>query len=63
MEFVTEAPVESGCSGDATLSVGPTVQGESVHHREDGLPLSLCCDLGKTSWGEGKHQYGINSEV
>ena len=30
-EFVTEAPVESGHSGDMTLSVGPTIQGESVH--------------------------------
>ena len=27
----SEAPVESGCSGDMTLSVRPTVQGESVH--------------------------------
>ena len=54
-EFVTEAPVESGCSGDMTLSVGPTIQGESVHHQEDGVLLSLCCDLGKKSQGEGKH--------
>ena len=30
-EFVMEAPVESGRSGDMTLSVGPTIQGESVH--------------------------------
>ena len=29
-EFITEAPVESGHSGDTTLSVRPTVQGESV---------------------------------
>ena len=34
-----EAPVESGCSGDMTLSVGPTVQGDSVHHQEDGGPI------------------------
>ena len=31
-EFITEAPVESGHSGDTTLFVRPTVQGESVHH-------------------------------
>ena len=30
-KFISEAPVESGCSGDTTLSVGPTIQGESVH--------------------------------
>ena len=54
-EFVTEAPVESGCSGDTTLSIRPTVQGESVHCQEDGVPLSLCSNLGQTSWGEGKH--------
>ena len=62
-EFISEAPVESGCSGDMTLSVGPTVQGESVHCQEDGVPLGLCCNLGETSQGEGKHQYGINLEV
>ena len=62
-EFITEAPVESGHSGDTTLSVRPTIQGESVHCREDGVPLSLCSDLGQASWGEGEHQYGINSEV
>ena len=42
-----------------TLSVGPTVQGESVHHQEDWVPLCLCTDLGQTSQGKGKHQYGI----
>ena len=31
-EFILEAPVESGRSGDTTLSVRPTVQGESVHN-------------------------------
>ena len=31
-EFIMEAPVKSCCSGDTTLSVGPTIQGESVHH-------------------------------
>ena len=60
-ELISEAPVESGCSGDMTLSVRPTVQGEPVHHREDGVSLSLCCNLGETSLGEGKHQYGIDS--
>ena len=54
-EFITEAPVESGHSGDTTLSVGPTVHGESVHHQEGGVPLSLCSDLGQMSRGEGKH--------
>ena len=34
-----EAPVESGHSGDTTLSVRPTIQGESVHHQEDGVPI------------------------
>ena len=34
--------LESGRSGDMTLSVRPTVQGESVHHQEDwGLIESL----------------------
>ena len=56
-----EAPVESGHSGDMTLSVRPTIQGESVHHREDGVPLRLCCNLGQTSLGEGIHRYGIDS--
>ena len=51
-ELVSEAPVESGCSGDMTLSVRPTVQGELVHHREDGVSLCLCCYLGETSLGE-----------
>ena len=54
-EFIMEAPVESGCSGDMTLSISSTIQGESVHCQEDGVPLSLCSDLGQTSWGEGKH--------
>ena len=40
-EFITEAPVESGCSGDTTLSVRPTIQGESVHHQEDGGPIEF----------------------
>ena len=31
-EFVMEAPVKSCHSGDVTLSVRPTVEGESVHH-------------------------------
>ena len=31
-ELISEAPVESGHSGDTTLSVRPTIQGESVHH-------------------------------
>ena len=31
-EFITAAPVKSCCSGDMALSVGQTVQGESVHH-------------------------------
>ena len=62
-EFISEAPVESGHSGNTTLSVGPTIQGESVHHQEDGVPLSLCCNLGETPWGEGKHRYGVDSEV
>ena len=38
-EFVMEAPVESGHSGDTTLSVRPTIQGESMHHRGDGVPI------------------------
>ena len=46
-----------------TLSVRPTIQGESVHHGEDGVPLCLCTDLGQASQGEGKHKYGIHSEV
>ena len=54
-EFIMEAPVKSCHSGDMTLSVGPTIQGESVHHQEDGVPLCLCTDLGQTSQGEGKH--------
>ena len=54
-EFITEAPVESGCSGDTTLSVRPTIQGESVHCQEDGVPLSLYSNLGQASRGEGKH--------
>ena len=58
-----EAPVKSCHSGDMTLSVRPTVQGESVHHQEDGVPLCLCSDIGQTSQGEGKHRYGIDSEV
>ena len=62
-EFVTEAPVKSCCSGDTTLSVRPTIQGESVHHQEDGVPLCPCTDLGQTSWGEGKHWCGIHLEV
>ena len=62
-EFVTEAPVKSCCSGDTTLSVRPTIQGESVHHQKDGVPLCLCTNLGQMSQGEGKHQYGIDSEV
>ena len=62
-EFITEAPVKSCCSGDMTLSVRPTIQGESVHHQEDGVLLSLCSNLGQTSRGKGKHRYGINSEV
>ena len=51
-ELVSEAPVESGHSGDMTLSVRPNIQGELVHHREDGVPLHLCCYLGETSLGE-----------
>ena len=62
-ELITEAPVKSSHSGDATLSVRPTVQGVSVHCQEDGVPLFLCTDLGQTSQGEGKHQYGIDSEI
>ena len=46
-----------------TLSVRPTIQGESVHSQEDGVPLCLCTDLGQVSQGEGKHQYGIHSDV
>ena len=53
-ELISEAPVESGHSGDMTLSVRPTVQGESVHHQEDGVTLHLCCYLGETSLGEYK---------
>ena len=30
-EFISEAPVKSGCSGDTTLSVRPTIQGKPVH--------------------------------
>ena len=60
-ELISEAPVESGCSGDMTLSVGPTVQGESVHCQEDGVPLCLCCNLGETSLGEGIYRYGVDS--
>ena len=55
IEFIMEAPVKSCHSGDMTLSVGLTIQGESVHHQEDGVPLCLCTNLGQTSWGEGKH--------
>ena len=62
-EFITEAPVKSCRSGDTTLSVRPSIQGESVHHQEDGVPLCLCSDLGQTYQGEGKHQYGIHLEV
>ena len=54
-EFITEAPVKSCCSGDMTLSIRPTIQGESVHCQEDGVPLCLCTDLGQTSWGVSKH--------
>ena len=53
-ELISEAPVESGHSGDTTLSVRPTVQGESVHHREDGVSLHLSCNLGEMSLGECK---------
>ena len=58
-----EAPVKSCHSGDMTLSVRPTIQGESVHCQEDGVPLCLCSDLGQTSQGEGKHRYGVDSEI
>ena len=58
-----EAPVKSCHSGDTTLSVRPTIQGESVHHQEDGILLCLCSDFSQASWGEGKHQNGINSEI
>ena len=51
-ELISEAPVESGRSGDTTLSVRPTIQGESVHCQEDGVPLHLCCYLGEMSLGE-----------
>ena len=54
-EFITEASVKSCCSGDMTLSVRPTIQGESVHCQEDGVPLCVCTDLGQVFWGEGKH--------
>ena len=54
-ELVSEAPVKSGCSGDTTLSVRPTIQGKPVHCREDGVSLSLCCNLGEMSLGEGIH--------
>ena len=30
-ELVLEAPVKSGCSGDMTLSIMPTIQGKPVH--------------------------------
>ena len=40
-EFITEAPVESGCSGDMTLSVRPTIQGESAPSRGWGPIESL----------------------
>ena len=63
IEFVTEAPVKSCHSGDTTLSVRPTIQSEPVHCQEDGVLLCLCTNLGQASWGEGKHQYGIHSEV
>ena len=59
-ELISEAPVESGRSGDTTLSVRPTVQGKPVHHQEDGVSLSLCCNLGETSLGQGEHRYGID---
>ena len=58
-----EAPVKSCHSGDMTLSVRPTIQDESVHCQEDGIPLCFCTNLGQTSWDEGEHQYGIHSEV
>ena len=60
-ELIMEAPVESGPSGDTTLSVRPTIQGEPVHRQEDGVPLCLCCNLGEMSLGEGIHRYGIDS--
>ena len=60
-ELVSEAPVESGRSGDTTLSVRPTVQGKPVHCREDGVSLCLSCNLGETSLGEGIDRYGIDS--
>ena len=62
-EFIMEAPVKSCHSGDMTLSFRPTVQGESVHHQEDGVLLCLCTNLGQTSQGEGKHLYGIDLEI
>ena len=46
IELVTEAPIKSCHSGDTTLSVRPTIQGESVHHQEDRVSLCFCTDLG-----------------
>ena len=34
-----------------------------MHHREGGVPLSLCSNPGQMSGGEGKHQYGIDLEI
>ena len=52
-ELISEAPVESGHSGDTTLSVWLTIQGKPVHCQEDGVPLRLGCNLGEMSLGEG----------
>ena len=60
-ELISETPVESGHSGDTTLSVRPTIQGKPVHHREDGVLLCLGCNLGEMSLGEGVDRYGIDS--
>ena len=60
-ELISEAPVKSGCSGDMTLSVRPTIQGKPVHCQEDGILLHLSCNLGEMSLGEGIDGDGIDS--
>ena len=59
-ELVSEAPVKSGCSGDMTLSLRPTIQGKPVHCQEDWIPLCLSCNLGEMSLGEGIDGDGVN---
>ena len=58
-EFITEAPVGIWLLCGHNLVYQANHPGESVHCQENGGP----CNFGEMSWGEGKHQYSIDSEV